>query len=407
MNENYKFLSFGVILAILTAFQISIIPTNNINHEYILKNELQSSNADSLLFNSTNAYNHIVTQLNFGYRVPGTIPHNSCANWIYSEMSAQSEQTVRHHFSIQKSGEPKYNCQNILGKINTDKENIIIFGTHWDSRAVAEKDTENRYLPIPGANDGASGVGVLIELAKILYSIRAQIDAQIWFLFIDAEDQGSSKGVYGLNKWNWCEGSWIFASDIENYYDSEKENFECFILLDMVGGTNLEFIKEYRNTDSLYNSIFTEGRSLGYNNEFPNTPKTMSIQDDHLAFLNLGMPVVDLIIDFVYGDWTYHHTHSDNLDNIDKRSLRVTGQTMESFVKTYYTRDQPNTWDGGDEPLPTSVYITLMVVAGLGIGIGVIKIIDSRKMKSFRKENQVEKKFESEESGNEDDKIND
>ena len=291
--------------------------------------------AKTLFFNETTAYNFIETQLSFGPRVPGTLSHDECADWIRDELVDITDNTMTHNFTIQKYSEPTYQCQNILGKINPTRENIVIFGAHWDSRNVAEKDTENQSSPIPGANDGGSGVAVLLELARVLYAYKDELDCQVWFLYIDAEDQGYSRGMYGLEGWYWSEGSLAFVTELDNYYNSSVELFECFILLDMVGGSNLQFIKEFRSDEALHDSIFDEGVKLGYYEAFPSRPKVMAITDDHVAFDNYGISVIDLIIDFVEGDWTYHHTHSDDLSNIDIESLLITGLTLESFMKTY------------------------------------------------------------------------
>lgn len=305
-----------------------------------------------LLFNESNAYDHISSQLDFGFRVPGTLEHDMCADWIRNEIEPSVDSVVTHNFTIQKEGLAAYDCQNILGKLNTDEEKIVILGAHWDSRNVSEKDYIDRNLPIPGANDGASGVAVLIELARALSFYTINLTCQIWFLFIDAEDQGYTNGMYGIQDWSYVEGSPIFVENIENFYDPSEENLECFILLDMVGGTNLTFIKESRSDDNLHEGIFTEGRLLGYNESFPVTPKIMSINDDHIPFTELDVPVVDLIIDFLYGDWTHHHTHSDDLSNIDPESLKITGRTIESFIKTYYSIDSNQTWIESDSGFP-------------------------------------------------------
>ena len=325
--------------------------------------------AKTLLFNETKAYSFIETQLDFGPRVPGLTSHDLCGNWIENQLLPFTDMIITHNFTIQKFGEPSYECQNILGKINPSNDKIVILGAHWDSRNVAEKDEENQEFPIPGANDGASGVAVLLELARVLYEYRESLDCQVWFLFIDAEDQGYSRGMYGLEGWFWAEGSLAFVNDIDNYYNSSTENFDCFILLDMVGGTNLQYIKESRSDEALQNSIFREGNKLGYIYAFPNNAKVMAINDDHIAFHDYGIPVIDLIIDFINGDWTYHHTHSDDLSNIDEKSLEITGKTLESFMKTYFTIDQTKDWKSRNLPVSIQISITLSSILLIGLSV--------------------------------------
>ena len=371
MNKRFK---LGFLMVILISLNVFIIDIQSIDNE--IEINVFSQNDFVLDFNSTNSYKHIVKQLDFGFRVPGTGAHVNCSDWISNELLSTVSSVEIHNFEIQKNGQPSYSCQNILGKLNTDEKDIVILAAHWDSRNVAEKDVFNRTLPIPGANDGGSGVGVLLELARILSLYETKLSSQFWFLFIDAEDQGLSRQLYGLQDWDWSEGSKEFASNIDDFYDSASEIFECFILLDMVGGTNLEFVREARSNEDLHNSIFNEGRQLGYNQSFPSNPVVKSITDDHLAFYNLGIPVIDLVIDFNSGDWLYHHTHSDDLSNIDPVSLNITGRTVESFVKRYYTIGSDESWKIEEEQTPLKIGIIIFTICLLGCGSILIKRIE-------------------------------
>ena len=357
-NISIKLRSILILYLLIALSIVSLHSFNSLN----INNSFLPSEANLLLnFNESNAYSHIESQLEFGFRVPGTSAHDLCADWIRQQMNPLSNSLETQDFVIQKEGQPSYDCQNILAKINEDSERIVIFGAHWDTRNVAEKDYYNITQPIPGANDGASGVAVLIELARVLSQIKDSLDSQIWFLFIDAEDQGFTNGIYGLEGWDYVEGAPIFVDNIERYYDKKNENIECFILLDMVGGTNLTFIKEVRSDDALSEAIFQEGRNLGYNDSFPINPKLMGINDDHVPFYNYGIPVVDLIIDFLYGDWTYHHTHADDLSNIDPLSLKITGQTLESFIINYYSNNANKTWSNSSDSFPTWAYLIIVI----------------------------------------------
>jgi Zn-dependent M28 family amino/carboxypeptidase len=196
---------------------------------------------------------------------------------------------------------------------------------------------------VPGANDGASGSAVLLELAEVLYGRRQELSVQIWFLFFDAEDQGSD----GVPLWNWCEGSDKFVQDIENFYNSSSETFDAMILLDMVGGTNLRFISEQRSTSSLLNELFETGRQLGFTSAFPSDPTVQSIFDDHVAFVNNGIPSADLIIKFwdAPSEWPYHHTTNDDISHISNNSLEITGKTVEQFIYNNYY-ENGNTFQG-------------------------------------------------------------
>ena len=359
---------FTVVILILSFSTEYTTHSKNSQLEYPL---FSSALANSLQFNASNAYAHISSQLDFGFRVPGTANHSACADWIANQIYLSVDELLLHNFTIQKEEQPSYDCQNILGKLNTEKNNIVILASHWDSRNVAEKDTEDQNLPIPGANDGASGVGVLLELSRVLNLYKDFLDCEVWFLFLDAEDQGSSRGIYGLEGWDWAEGAKAFSEDIEDF-KNDNEDVDCFILLDMVGGTYLEFIKESRSDTNLHEAIFEIGKDLGYSSAFPDNPTKMSIVDDHVYFDVIGIPVIDLIIDFINGDWIFHHTHEDNLDNIDIASLNITGRTIEEFFNQYYTVGDGKTWNDGDD---LSTLNIIIISATVVIGVFVLNFV--------------------------------
>ncbi|MFW9999997.1 MAG: M28 family peptidase [Candidatus Hodarchaeota archaeon] len=288
----------------------------------------------------------------------------------------------------------------MLFKLNEARTNIIILGAHYDSRAKATKDPiiANRSNPVPGANDGASGCAVLIELANVLYSERDNLSCQVWFLFFDAEDQGLDN-AYGMDGWDWCEGSQKFVSDINNFYNSEIENFECMILLDMVGGENLKFINEQYSTSSLLDELFSIGRHLGYTHQFPSNPESASIIDDHRPFLSAGIPSADLIINFWDNPgWPYHHTTQDDLSHISNYSLEATGKTVEQFIYNNYLDDPFNLYQGNypwsqDINVPNIEIIIIIIVAI--VGVSIVILIFTRNTSNNEVESGIRKKSNS------------
>ncbi|MFX1410938.1 MAG: M28 family peptidase, partial [Promethearchaeota archaeon] len=254
------------------------------------ESNLKVQNVDiELNFNEENAFQYIQDQLDIGYRIPGTQERVNCANYFISKFQEiDSNFTyILHNFTVLS-----IECQNVLFKLNKNYSNIVIIGAHYDTRAKATKDITNPDDPVPGANDGASGCAVLLELAKVIYERRNNLSCQIWFLFFDAEDQGNDVD-YGIDGWGWCEGSEKFVDEIDNFYNSENETFDCMILLDMVGGVNLRFINEQYSTSSLLDEIFEIGRNLGYIYEFPKDATSNYIIDDHKAFVDNGIPSAD------------------------------------------------------------------------------------------------------------------
>jgi hypothetical protein len=340
-------------------------------------NKIKNVNVE-LKFNGSKAYEYIDDQLEIGYRIPGTSDSKECVLYFISRfMEIDSNFTyILQEFRIHST-----NCQNLLFKLNEDKENIIILGAHYDSRAKATKDSENKDEPVPGANDAASGCAVLIELAEILYKQKSDLDCQVWFVFFDAEDQGKDEGGYGIKDWDWCEGSKEFVDDIDNFYDSDEEDFDCMILLDMVGGKDLQFINEEYSTSSLLDELFEVGRQLGYFNEFPLFPTSSSVVDDHLAFIE-EMPTADLIINFWNNpNWPYHHTRKDSLSHISRKSLKITGRTIEQFIYNNYLDDLNKNYQGNypweeDTNYPNAMLISIFIsIAAISIIIPVTYFI--------------------------------
>ncbi|KKN07090.1 hypothetical protein LCGC14_1070750, partial [marine sediment metagenome] len=316
-----------------------------------------------------------------GFRIPGTEERKKTSRYFISKfLEIDNNFTyVLHNFTIYLT-----ECQNVLFKMNENNSNIVILGAHYDSRARATRDpiTSNRSRPVPGANDGASGSAVLIELARVLHAQKKNLSSQIWFLFFDAEDQGRDNS-YGINGWGWVEGSKQFVNDISDFYDSETEKFEAMILLDMVGGENLKFINEQYSTSSLLDELFKIGRKLGYTSQFPSNPQSAEITDDHRAFVNIGIPSADLIINFWDNSgWPYHHTTQDDISRISNFSLEVTGKTIEQFIYNNYIKDPNNLYEGNypwdeDRSMPGMqvLLISIMVVAIAGVTIIIIIIL--------------------------------
>jgi len=343
----------------------------------------------SLQFNCTNAYSYIDDQLDIGFRIPGTQERVNCANYFISKFKEidNNYTYVLHNFTTHLT-----ECQNVLFKLNENKSNIVILSAHYDSRAKATKDV-NKSAHVPGANDGASGPAILIELAKTLYNQKANLLCQIWFLFFDAEDQGRDEGGYGMDGWDWCEGSEKFVEDIEYFYNSTTESFDCMILLDMVGGEFLRFINEQYSRSSLLDELFAIGRQLGYIYQFPSNPEAQWITDDHIAFLNFGIPSADLIINFWDNPgWPYHHTAQDDLSHITNASLDITGRTVEQFIYNNYFDAQDNSYQGNypwsqdKNVLSLELFIVIIIIIGI---IGIASIIFISKKKVSEKEFEI------------------
>jgi Zn-dependent M28 family amino/carboxypeptidase len=190
---------------------------------------------------------------------------------------------------------------------------LIIIGAHYDSRRLADNDPipELADKPVPGANDGASGVAVLLELARVLPN---DLNHEIRLVFFDAEDQGN------LNNWEWIVGSTAYAASLDT-------KPEAVIIIDMIGDKDLKVVKERYSTPELVDSIWLTAKQLGYGDIFVDSG-SLQIMDDHLPFLNAGYAAVD-IIDFTYPAW---HTSQDTPNQVSASSLEIIGNVLYAWL---------------------------------------------------------------------------
>lgn len=259
-----------------------------------------------LLFDGDRAYADVQTQVDFGPRIPGSLGHAQIQEWIRAQLESAGWQVA-----IQESEALGHPIENIVAKRNDDTPQVII-GAHYDSRMYADNDAdpENHLKPVPAANDGASGVAVLLELARSL----PKDTVPVWLVFFDAEDNGRIEG------WDWILGSREFV----------KKNTvqpKAVIVIDMIGDADLNIYKEQNSNVELTDEIWATAKGLGYENHFINEYK-YSMIDDHSPFLEAGIPAVD-IIDF---DYPYWHTLQDTSDRVSAASLNVVGQTLHTWV---------------------------------------------------------------------------
>lgn len=257
-------------------------------------------------FNSQRAYTDVLTQVSMGSRAPGSVGHVQIREWMRAEL--QSAGWVVEIHQTERMGQPIYN---LIAKRNDEPPQIIL-GAHYDTRLFADNDPDiaNHTLPVPGANDGASGVAVLLELARTL----PQDITPTWLVFFDAEDNGRIPG------WDWILGSRAFVDEID-------VNPQAVVIVDMIGDIDLNIHFEKNSNVTLREEIWNTAHELGYGSVFINTEK-WSILDDHTPFLEAGIPSV-LLIDF---DYPYWHTIADTPDKVSPTSLLAVGDTLWHWV---------------------------------------------------------------------------
>jgi glutaminyl-peptide cyclotransferase len=261
---------------------------------------------DFSIFDGQRAYEDVKTQVEFGPRVPGTAGHAQTQEWIRSELEDAGWQV-----EIQESEALGHPIRNIIARRNDERPQIIL-GAHYDTRLYADNDPDplNHREYVPGANDGASGVAVLLELARTLPADTAPI----WLVFFDAEDNGN------IESWDWILGSREFVRN--NSFQPR-----AVVIVDMIGDADLNIYKEYNSNPELTDEIWNTAKSLGYESKFISEYKH-SMLDDHTPFLEAGIPAID-IIDF---DYPYWHTIQDTVDKVSAQSLEIVGRTVWTWV---------------------------------------------------------------------------
>ncbi len=270
---------------------------------------LSPSNAD-VRFDGERALNLVAEQLAFGPRIPGTPEIELTRRWIEAELEGTGWDTRRECF--QHMGVQLCNLIATPGKGAGPEAQAIVLGAHYDTRRVADLDPVFPSQPVPGANDGASGVAVLLELARVLDPTR--IESNLTFYFFDGEDQGN------LDGWSWSVGAQYAAAQLTSTPD-------LVIIVDMVGDRDLQVFIERNSTRSLADEIWSTAHDLGYDAFIPEVKYT--IIDDHVPFLQRGIDVVE-IIDFDYPAW---HTIGDTLDKVSAESLFEIGHTLQVWLE--------------------------------------------------------------------------
>jgi hypothetical protein len=286
-------------------------------------------------FNEDSAYAYVATQVAFGPRVPNTETHDACADWLASELARHGAQVTVQEGRARAFDGTILNIKNIVGSFHPESRDRVLLFAHWDTRPFADKDSLRQREPIDGANDGGSGVGVLLEIARQLGQIPADIGVDI--AFFDAEDYGRPEWLPSTQNGykDWCLGSQFWAAN--PHRPGYRARFG--ILLDMVGARDAVFHQEgtsLRLAPHVVRKVWKRASDLGFGSRFlsRSTPQTI---DDNLFVSELaGIPSAN-IVDYrmnvrPMGYGPFHHTHADNMDIIDPQTLDVVGTTVLSVV---------------------------------------------------------------------------
>lgn len=289
-------------------------------------------------FQADSAYAFVAKQLSFGARVPGTEEHLACADWLIKTLKNYADTLYQQHFRVRIYDRRNFDGLNLVGSFNPEAKRRIVLAAHWDSRPYADHDSnpENYRTPIPGANDGASGVGILLEIARLLAENPIDEKLGIDILLFDLEDYGpATQERHKYSEDTWALGSqyWAHTPHTPGY------QAQFGILMDMVGAADPEFPREYfsqQYASWVLDKVWRKAFNMGYGSYFVNKPGS-PISDDHVPMNEIaGIPTINIIHldpNSVNGTFFEHwHTLGDDLEIIDSETLRIVGEVVTSVI---------------------------------------------------------------------------
>lgn len=335
-GKSLKVLAAIAAAAVLCAVLFAVFRTGN------EKTEETPQEVDTLTvvrFDADSAYAHIEAQCAFGPRVPNTEAHKLCGQYIVSRFKALGLAVTEQKMELKAYDGTKLECMNIFASTDTTAKKRILISAHWDSRPWADNDPDenNHKKPVLAANDGASGVAVMLELARAFMEDKPSVGVD--FVCFDAED-------YGVAQWDesnypgdmsnsWCLGSQYFAANLPfaDYRPAYAVN------LDMVGGKGAQFYQEgfsARLAPGIISKVWDAAERAGYGSMFPRQPGGY-VTDDHLPLIRIaGIPAITVIPYYPnYAGSSFGptwHTVNDTPANIDRNTLEAVGQTMLELI---------------------------------------------------------------------------
>ena len=327
MKRNYTLIPLCLVL-------LAFIACSNNTKKASDDTEATAENAVNVpLFNADSAYQYVKAQVDFGPRVPNTKAHVDCGNYLADKLTEFGAKVTNQYVDLPAYTGTLLKARNIIGSYKPDTKKRIVLFSHWDSRpwADADPDAKKHYTPILGANDGASGVGVLLEIARHLQKQLPEMGIDI--VFVDAEDYGTHQAYNGPHKeeyWGLGSQYWARNPHVQGY------NARFGILLDMVGGKNAEFRYEglsHEVAPNVNEKVWKTANALGFGRHFVQK-KGGFVTDDH-TFINKysKVPTIDIVPYYPEGDFFEHwHTVKDDMDAIDKATLQAVGQTVMQVI---------------------------------------------------------------------------
>ncbi len=324
-----------LIVALIAGAAFNFLPSNKA--EVSETEEIEKVQPVGPDFNADSAYIYLQEQCDFGPRTMNSTAHDKCEKWIIQKFEQYGCKVTTQKATLNGYDGTPLRSTNIMASYNPEATTRIMFCAHWDCRPWADNDPDstNWRKPIVAANDAASGVGVMIELARILKGSGLELGVD--FICFDAEDYGTPQWFEGEDPGDtWALGAQYFANNLPEGYAPRYG-----ILLDMVGGVGAKFYREgmsMQYAPAIVKKVWNAARQVGYGSYFPKDDGGM-ITDDHIPVnQTANIPCIDVIP--YYPDCAQSsfgptwHTIADNMDNIDKNTLKAVGQTMVQVLFT-------------------------------------------------------------------------
>lgn len=324
-----------LIVALIAGAAFNFLPSNKA--EVSETEEIEKVQPVGPDFNADSAYIYLQEQCDFGPRTMNSVAHDKCEKWIIQKFEQYGCKVTTQKATLNGYDGTPLRSTNIMASYNPKATTRIMFCAHWDCRPWADNDPDstNWHKPIVAANDAASGVGVMIELARILKGSGLELGVD--FICFDAEDYGTPQWFEGEDPGDtWALGAQYFANNLPEGYAPRYG-----ILLDMVGGVGAKFYREgmsMQYAPAIVKKVWNAARQVGFGSYFPKADGGM-ITDDHIPVnQTANIPCIDVIP--YYPDCAQSsfgptwHTIADNMDNIDKNTLKAVGQTMVQVLFT-------------------------------------------------------------------------
>lgn len=327
---KHKHLLFSIALAVvLSACEDDQVPSK------VIVPEAPVERIEAPDFQADSAYSYIQQQVDFGPRVPNTPEHLACGHWLVDRLKSYGAEVTEQKATVIAWDGTPLNMRNIIGAFAPEKRKRVLLYAHWDTRPYADKDSTRMQEPIDGANDGGSGVGVLLEVARLIQLSPPNVGVDI--IFFDTEDYGPPEWVdTGERSYlQWCLGSqyWSQNKHTPNY------RAKYGILLDMVGGKDAVFHKEGTSmafAPNIVELVWGVASDLGYSDRFRDKVTPQTIDDNYFVSAVGGIPsanIVEYHVDVLpMGYGIFHHTHLDNMSIIDTTTLQIVGDVVMETV---------------------------------------------------------------------------